>query len=472
MAFKCPEKIEVVPDSDLFSFDFTTNINGTETININYTTNTIPFSTDLFKYDILQINNANNGINNPISKHWPLIETWNTINTTKYIKIFGKKFPIKVPLYKPTQTFNEIFTSFQEPKLTFYTIPAFKFQLNTSLNVIGSLSNNFTLSVEGQGGCLLQATTAALIDNFYNDGKKILQMSNSTDRTNRIINMVANPKFLEYVSATVILTYLLRDGLTAEFSVLKASSNINWTMNSFYIEFGDLKITIPKFQIELNFPDLLKDPITGQEHPVTVSGNPEDGLTVTVQLISIPNGDFYGLMITSLQNTLKLAQEATGTDYDANYVKELEDILSQLQNVNDTVSQWLQNYLGMSYTIIISFVFCPAGMSSVPPTPFYLKVEIDLQVNPYKIITELFDAAEAIEQTMTNFENKFWNDMESIKNTGFAHPLENMIKGSLNRLNKELLSDTEKAQKEMNNKYVNKIYSPIFAIYVPIEPPP
>lgn len=62
--------------------------------------------------------------------------------------------------------------------------------------------------------------------------------------------------------------------------------------------------------------------------------------------------------------------------------------------------------------------------------------------------------------------------MESIKHTGFAHPLENMLKGSLNRLNKELLSDTEKAQKEMNNKYVNKIYSPIFAIYVPIEPPP
>ena len=470
MAFKCPEKIDEVPVAELFSFDFTTNMNGTESININYTTNTIPFFTDLFKYDILQINTANKGINDPISKHWPLIETWKTINTTKITKIFGKKFPIKVPLYKPTQTINEIFTSFKKPKLTFYTIPTFKFQLNTSLNVIGSLSNNFTLSVEGSGGCLLQATTAALIDNFYNDGKQILQMGNSSDRTYRIINMFEDPKFLTYTAATLLLTYLLRDGLTAEFSVLKASSKINWTMNSFYIEFGDLKITIPKFEIELDFPDLLKDPITGQEHPVTVSGNLEEGLIVKVQLLSIPNGDFYGLMITSLQNTLKLAQEATGTDYDANYVKELEDILTQLNDVNNTISQWLQKYLGLSYTIIISFMFCPAGMSNVPPTPFYLVVEIDLHVNPYKIITELFDAAEAIEKTMINFENKFWDDMESIKHTSFAHPLENMLKGSLNKLNKELLSSTEKAQKEMNNKYVNKIYSPIFVASIPIVP--
>jgi hypothetical protein len=37
-------------------------------------------------------------------------------------------------------------------------------------------------------------------------------------------------------------------------------------------------------------------------------------------------------------------------------------------------------------------------MSNIPPTPFYLSVEIYLHVNPYKIITELFDAAEAIEK--------------------------------------------------------------------------
>ena len=47
-----------------------------------------------------------------------------------------------------------------------------------------------------------------------------------------------------------------------------------------------------------------------------------------------------------------------------------------------------------------------------------------------------------------------------------------MLKGSLNRLNKELLSATEKAQKEMNNKYVNKIYSPVYLVSIPIEPPP
>jgi hypothetical protein len=285
--------------------------------------------------------------------------------------------------------------------------------------------------------------------------------------------MFEDPKFLIYTQASLLLTYLLRDGLTAEFSVLKASSKINWTLNTFYIEFGDLKLQIPKFQIELDFPDILKDPITGQEHPVIVSANKGEGLIVKVQLLSIPNGNFFELMVISLKNTLKLAQEAQGSpSYDANYVKELEDILKQFDNVNDTVTQWLQKYLGMSYTITFFFVFCPAGMSNIPPTPFYLSVEIDLQVNPYKIINELFDAAEAIEKTMINFENKFWDDVESIKHTGFAHPLEKILKGALNSLNKELLSATEKAQKEMNNKYVNKIYSPTFLVFIPIEPLP
>ena len=469
MPFECPSKTEIVPVAELFSFDFTTNMNGTNTQNINYSTKPISFSKS-FDYDILKMNTANNGINNPISKHWPLIETWKKVNTTKTVKIFGKKYNIKVPLYKPTQALYEIYTLNKSEKLTFFTIPSFKFQIISDLKIVGSLSNNFSLSVEGNGGCRLQTTTAELIDNFYKDGKKILQMPNSTDRTNRIINMVKDPKFLIYTQSTLLLTYLLRDGLTASFSVLKGSSNINWTLNSFYIEFGDLKIQIPKFQIELNFPDILKDPITGQEHPVTVSANPGEGLVARVQLLSIPNGDFFGLMLTSLQTTLNQAKASTGSSYDSNYVKELEDTLSKLKNTDDKVTKWLQKYLGISYTIIFSFVFCPAGMSNVPPTPFYLSVELDLKVNPYKIVDELFDEAESIEKTMSRFEDDFWDDVANIKNTSFAHPLEKMLHGALKQLNKELLSETKKAQKEMNNKYVNKIYSPIFVASIPIVP--
>ena len=341
MPFECPSKTEIVPVAELFSFDFTTNMNGTNTQNINYSTKPISFSKS-FDYDILKMNTANNGINNPISKHWPLIETWKKVNTTKTVKIFGKKYNIKVPLYKPTQALYEIYTLNKSEKLTFFTIPSFKFQIISDLKIVGSLSNNFSLSVEGNGGCRLQTTTAELIDNFYKDGKKILQMPNSTDRTNRIINMVKDPKFLIYTQSTLLLTYLLRDGLTASFSVLKGSSNINWTLNSFYIEFGDLKIQIPKFQIELNFPDILKDPITGQEHPVTVSANPGEGLVARVQLLSIPNGDFFGLMLTSLQTTLNQAKASTGSSYDSNYVKELEDTLSKLKNTDDKVTKWLQ----------------------------------------------------------------------------------------------------------------------------------
>ena len=197
--------------------------------------------------------------------------------------------------------------------------------------------------------------------------------------------MLGNPSFLVYGSATTLLTYLLRDGLAAKFTVLKASGKLNWTLNSFYIEFGDLNITIPKFQIALDFPDILKDPVTGEEHPVTVTGNPDKGLFVSVQLLAIPNADFFGLMLTSLQNTLNLAKGAIGTpSYDAAYVNGLETILAQLQNGDDQVTKWIQQYLGISFTIKISFVFCPAGMSSVPPSPFFLRIEIDLNINPYK----------------------------------------------------------------------------------------
>ena len=471
MPFECPKKIEVVPASDLFEFEFKINMSGGESTNINYSTKPVTFSTNPIKYDILQMNTSNKGINDPKSIHWPLIETWKTVNIKKYIKIFRKTYAINIHLLKPTQTLYEIYTLNRSEKITFFTIPSFKFQMNSDVQFSGSVSCDFSISVESNGACLLQTSTAGLIDNFYNDSKKILQMSNSSDRTNRIINMIENPKFLEYASATALLTYLLRDGLAANFTINKAGGSVGWQLNTFYFEFGDLKITIPKFQIKLDFPDILKDPYTGQEHPVTVSGSPETGLTVLVQLLTIPNGDFFALMLTSLQNTLRIAQSATGTSYDADYVKELEDILRQLQDGDDEVTKWLQEYLGMEYTLTFYFVFCPAGMDAEPPTPFYLRVELEIIVNPYKILDDLFDAAEAIEKTMSKFENDFWNYVENIKHTSFAHPLEQMLKGAMNTLNKELLSVTESAQKEIDNKYINKKYSTTLVATIPIEPP-
>jgi len=101
--FECPKKIEVVPRSELFDFDFEINMNGTESTIVNYSTKPVTFSTKPIKYDILQMNTSNNGINNPKSKHWPLIETWKTVNTKKKIKILGKSVPITVPLLKTTQ---------------------------------------------------------------------------------------------------------------------------------------------------------------------------------------------------------------------------------------------------------------------------------------------------------------------------------------------------------------------------------
>ena len=99
-------------------------------------------------------------------------------------------------------------------------------------------------------------------------------------------------------------------------------------------------------------------------------------------------------------------------------------------------------------------------------------MELEIEINPYKILDELFDGAEVIEKTLSKFENDFWNYVDNIKHTSFAHPLEKMLQGAMNTLNKELLSVTESAQKEMDNKYINKKYTIPLIAYIPIEPPP
>jgi hypothetical protein len=460
--FKCPSKIEIVPTAEIFSFDFTFKMSGTENANIDYSTKPITLSTKPFKYDILRINK---GINDPISRHWPKIETLVPLKLTKKIKIFGKTFPIPFKIPVLTQNLNEIYIAHKKVQITFFTIPSFKFKINSSLNWAGSVDNTFSISCETKGGCILAKDTAALIDGYYNDGKKILEMKDASERTDRISKMLHDKDFYLLSISTALLTYLLRDGLAANYTIKDASGKLKWMMNTFYMEFGDLKINIPKFQIELEFDNILKD------NPITVSGSPEKGLTVTVQLIEIPGGDFFELMLKGLQNTLNLAKKATGTDYDADYIKELEDILDQLNKDDDVVTKWIKKYLGISFTIILSFVFCPAGMANVPPTPFYLKVELDLNINPYKILDDLFDAAEVIQDALSKFENDFMDEVKEIS-PSFAHPLEKILQGALNTFNKELKTATEKGKKMINNKYINKVYKPALVAFIPIEPPP
>ena len=463
MPFKCPKGNSVSPVSNLFSFDFAVNMSGNYTTNYDYSTKAITFGTKTIPYDILKINF---GVNDPLSKHYPKILTWKNKKIKKHIKLFGKKFDISVNIPAPTQTYNEIYTKKESIKIIFFTIEPFKFKINATLSFSGNMNNNFTMSVSGIDGCLLQLTTAGLIDDYFNDGNQILSMSTS-DQTTRIINMLEDPKFLEYAMGATLLTYLLRDGLCAKYTILKAGGKIKFALNNLNFEYGDLKIAFPSFNIDIDIPDLLKDPITGQTHTVSVSGNATSGLIVTVQLIVIENLDFFELIITGLQNTLKLAQNATGTSYNPDYVKELEDILAQLQNADDSVTNWITKYLGMTCTITISFVFCPAGMASVPPTPFFLDINLTLNINPYKILDDLFDSGIVIEEAAAEFENDFLNDVKSLTND---HTIDNMLKSALNTVNKELITATKAAKDKINNKYLNKVYTVSFNVYIPIEP--
>ena len=106
---KCPKTITIVPSSDLFSINFPVNMSGSNTININYQTKAISLSTPNFYYYIPQMNTANNGINDPKSNHWPLIETWKIKKIKKHIKIFGLTFSISIDIPTPTQAFYEIY---------------------------------------------------------------------------------------------------------------------------------------------------------------------------------------------------------------------------------------------------------------------------------------------------------------------------------------------------------------------------
>lgn len=471
MPFKCPET-SLVPklDSEVFSLDFNVKMSGNQTTNIDYSTKSITFSTPTIKYDILKIKL---GVNDPMSKHTPRIVTWITKKVTKKIKLFGKNYPISINVPTPTQVIDEIYLEKSHIKIIFFTIEPFNFKMNSNLSFTGSTSNNFQLSVDGPGGTLLALDTANLIDSFLNDGKKTLTM-NTSDQTKRIENMLANPNFLAVAMSTTLITYLLRDSLSVAYTILKASGKINFTLNNLTFGYGDkLKIDFPKFNIAIDLPDILKDPITGQEHPVTVSGYLESGLILQVQLLVIQNLDFFGLILTGLQNTLDIAKKATGTEYNPDYVKELGDILTQLQNADDSVTNWLKKYLGMTLTITIYFVFCPAGMSNVPPTPFYLQVNLEININPYKILEDLLDLDLVIEESMSEFENYLLNEVESITKKGSsAHALEKIMQSALNLVNKELKKVTLEAKKKIDNKYLNKIYTFSAAVMIPIEPPP
>jgi flagellar hook-basal body complex protein FliE len=108
-------------------------------------------------------------------------------------------------------------------------------------------------------------------------------------------------------------------------------------------------------------------------------------------------------------------------------------------------------------------------MSNVPPTPFYLKVQLNLTINPYKILDDLFDAAKLIENEMTKFENNFIKDLGPITPKNF-HSLDNTLKSALNIVNKELKDATDSSQKLIDNKYLNKVYPVTITAYIPIEP--
>jgi hypothetical protein len=483
---KCPDKINLVPTYNLFSINFPVNMSGSATTNINYQTKAISLSSPKFSYDIPQMNISNNGINDPKSKHWPLIETWKIKKITVKKKIFGQTVPIPIQIPIATQTFYEIYILKKSAKITFFTIPSFKFQMNTTSNHKVNVNCNFTLSVEKSGGSLLAASTAESINEFYklfHNSNIDIQTMSTTDRSNYINNMLSDPNFLATsfaATSTLILAYILRDGLTLNFTVLKALvTTLNWTVNSFYIEFGDLNINIPSFQLSLDqVPgfkspfDVLKDPITGQEHPVTVSGSQSDGLTVTIQLLSIPNLDFFSLLITCLQNTLKLATDGAGNalpGYTQSYIQDLQSTLTLLNDAEQSVTKWIQKYLGITCGLIFSFVFCPGGMSNVPPTPFYLKVQLNLTINPYKILDDLFDAAKLIENEMTKFENNFIKDLGPITPKNF-HSLDNTLKSALNIVNKELKDATDSSQKLIDNKYLNKVYPVAISAFIPIAP--
>jgi hypothetical protein len=417
----------------------------------------------------------NNGCNPPKSKHWPKICDWVWGTASKKIKFCGLSRKITYNTYLPTKCYNEVYSSHEMfESYDVYKLPSFKFNFIIKISCNFDIQSTFEIDSEGMtqammadpslvpSGGRLQLTTQEQINLLYalSDSGTIGNMSTEQ----RVAFLKAKVK---ENGAEKIIPYLLNDSITYKYTITSLISSCKMDVQTFEMSFGDLKITIPKFQINITIGNI------ADTNPIIVTYDASGKFTAQVLVYSTKNTnlDFFVLMVNSIADTVEQYKHDDNTTYD---IKELQNVLNILQDKNNAITIWLHENIGLTYELNVYLFLCLAkatidDVGKAPASAFSIKTEFKVKYNPYKILETLLDVAKEINAIMVNVEDALLEEIKDIPGS-FSHTLDSLLDSALKKYNKVIKKGLDAAKKDITNKYIGQSFDMTTTLYVPIDP--
>jgi hypothetical protein len=450
--------VKATGESELFGFDFNAKMGGEERVNIDFhldaTDIVLPFN--LFpKFPFLKVNVVDNSeINDRIQDWWPLLATWRKKSCKIKIRINKKWIPIPpIPYWTPTQAISEIYVGdVKLDDIQLFTIPSFNLKLDVTAGGSFTLQSHFGMILSGISGLLLAMDTQQLIKDFDSDNPPDMSQMSKTE-VNTYIGRLA-----VQVAFAPILAYLVRDGISLSYSINHLFGDAYIDIQELKLEFGDLKIVIPKFRLKINVPDVLAD------HPVEVEVGSDRTLKVKVLLFTIKS-DFFEDMINGIKDTLSKAEDATKFDF-----PELRKTLNFLEDTNNVASQWAKNHLGLRSEYNFYFVLCPSGMTQTPATPFYIQIEFIIFFNPYKILETIIDYTQQLNGATEKFSNTL-KEQAKILPKPVIHTVAKQVNSGIKKAARPIRKGLNDVKKRLDNKLINAERKVKGYSNIPIIPP-
>jgi hypothetical protein len=470
----CPEGIvyPYIKDVNLISMNINANVGSSTTQTTKVNTNPITFKSKEIKYKWMKINK---GCNDAKSKHWP--KTCNLVekHITKKIKFCGFSRKISIPYWLPTKCNDEVYTTHEKfPSYNVYTLPSFKFDFIFKFSCNFDIQSTFEIDSEGMtqamiadpstvpSGGRLQLTTQEQINLLYalSDSGTIGNMS--TEQRVAFLKAKVKEK-----GAEKIIPYLLNDSITYKYTITSLISSCKMDVETFELSFGDLYIKIPRFQINITIGNIMAT------NPITVTYDKDGKFTAQILVYSTKNTDldFFILLINSITATIEQYTDDPETTYD---IKELTHVLNILQDGQNSITVWLNNNLALTYEVNIYLFLCLAKATisdagKAPASAFSIKSEFKLKYNPFKILETLLDVTKELQAIMVNVEDALLEEIKDIPGS-FSHTLDSLLDSSLKQYNKVIKKGLDAAEKDIKNKYLDKLFDMTTILYVPIDP--
>ena len=445
--------VKATGESELFGFDFNAKMGGEERVNINFHLDPLEIVLPFSLFPKFQFLKMKSGANDKIQSWYPLLATWKWRKVKTRIRIAGKWYPIPYEGWLPTQAFDEIFIGDVEPEdINLFTIPSFNLDLDFTAGGSFTLQSHFGMILSGISGLLLAMDTQQLIKDFDSDNPPDMSQMSKTE-VNTYIGRLA-----VQVAFAPILAYLVRDGISLSYSINHLFGDAYIDMRELKLEFGDLKIVIPKFRLKINVPDVLAD------HPVEVEIGSDRALKIKVLLFTIKS-DFFEDMINGIKDTLSKAEDDTKFDF-----PELRKTLNFLEDTNNVASQWAKNHLGLRSEYNFYFMLCPSGMTQTPATPFYIQIEFIIFFNPYKILETIIDYTQQLNGATEKFSNTLKEQTKFLPKP-VIHTVAKQVNSGIKKAARPIRKGLNDVKKRLDNKLINAERKVKGYSNIPIIPP-